>query len=155
RSWAALRALCRGAAPVDEGTTRLCTALCRSYGLQPPALRRSPFVTSPCVIGIRRPVILLTDDAAALETADVLAHELAHVARHDGLWNLLRRVPTAFLFPQPLLWALSRRLEATAEEICDDFVVRHGADRVRYAEQLFELAVLRLPAPAATAVGMK
>jgi Zn-dependent protease with chaperone function len=155
RSWFALRKLCRGAVAVDDATARLCERLATSFGIPSPELRRSPFVSSPCVIGIRRPMILLGDDVAPLDAADVLAHELAHVARHDGLWNLLRQIATSCLFPQPLLWWLSRRLEATAEEICDDNVVRLGADRVRYVEQLYDLAVLMLPSPAATAIGMK
>ena len=35
------------------------------------------------------------------------------------------------MWVQPLLWVLSRRIEVTAEEVCDDFVVAFGADRGR------------------------
>ena len=55
---------------------------------------------------------------------------------------------------QPLLWVLSRRIEETAEEVCDDFVVAFGADRGRYAGHLLELAGRRLPPLAPAGVGM-
>src|SRR5207245_2810706 len=81
-------------------------------------------------------------------------HELAHLLRRDGLWNLFRRSAAAAFWFQPLLWVLSRRLETVAEEVCDDFVVHFGADRVRYAGQLVELAARTLPPMAPAAVGM-
>jgi beta-lactamase regulating signal transducer with metallopeptidase domain len=156
RAWLGIRSLCRASIEVDRATALLCQKLSQSYGIACPELRRSPFVTSPCAVGIWRPTILLTDDDSSLNVGDVLAHELAHVARHDGLWNFLRHVATSCLFMQPLVWWLSRRIEATAEEVCDDVAMRSGADPLRYAEQLCNLAVLGLPAPAAAAaVGMK
>src|SRR5262249_59487609 len=85
---------------------------------------------------------------------DTFVHELAHLDRRDGLWNLLRQLATAALGVQPLLWVLSRRIEETAEEVCDDVVVASGADRGRYAGHLLELAERRLPPLAPSAVGM-
>ena len=55
---------------------------------------------------------------------------------------------------QPLLWLLSKRLEATAEEVCDDYVVGFGADRCGYAGHLLELAGRRLTPMAPSGVGM-
>jgi hypothetical protein len=152
------RALVRCSVPVDKQTVALYQELAGSYGIALPDVHRSPFVTSPCVVGIWRPTILLTEDdaggdLASGDLASVLAHELAHVARRDGVWNLLRHAATSCQFMQPLLWIISRRIEATAEEVCDDSALRLGADRVQYAEQLCQIAALGLPAPAA--VGIK
>ena len=52
------------------------------------------------------------------------------------------------------LWVLSRRLEATSEEVCDDYVVNSGAKRSDYAGQLLELAGRSLPPMAPASVGM-
>src|SRR5262249_45013232 len=113
----------------------------------------SPFLSSPCLDGLRRPAILLPEDAEP-NLRETFVHELAHLGRRDGLWNLLRQLATAALWVQPLLWVLSRRIEETAEEVCDDFVVALGADRGRYAGHLLELAERRLPPLAPSGVGM-
>src|SRR6185312_5734799 len=127
--------------------------LARRMQLKLPGVLRSPFLSSPCLDGLRRPAILLPEEAEQ-ELRDTFVHELAHLARRDGLWNLLRQLATAALWVQPLLWVLSRRIEETAEEVCDDFVVAFGADRGRYAGYLLELAGRRLPPPAPAGVGM-
>ena len=102
----------------------------------------SPYVPSPCLAGIRRPAVLLPEENQQLSLREVLIHELAHLRRHDCHWNLLRRAATALFWFQPLLWKLSSRLEATAEEVCDDFVVQYGANRQEYAHRLVDIAEL-------------
>ena len=131
----------------------LCGGLARRMNLTPPSVLRSPFLSSPCLDGLRRPAILLPEDAEE-HLRETFIHELAHLQRRDGFWNLLRHVATAVFWVQPLLWLLSKRLEATAEEVCDDYVVGYGADRCRYAGHLLELAERRLTPLAPTGVGM-
>ena len=141
----------------DSRPTRREAALPGSGGPDaaspPPGVLRSPFLFSPCLDGIRRPAILLPEDVGE-NLRETFVHELAHLLRRDGLWNLLRRSSTAAFWVQPLLWLLSRRLEATAEEVCDDYVVQFGADRARYAGHLLDLAGRTLPPAAPAGVGM-
>ena len=40
---------------------------------------------------------------------------------------------------QPLLWVLARRMEAAAEEVCDDYEVQYGGDRQQYAHRLVDI----------------
>jgi beta-lactamase regulating signal transducer with metallopeptidase domain/protocatechuate 3,4-dioxygenase beta subunit len=141
------------AVPVEPDVEALCGEIAAQLRLTTPRVLRSPFLFSPCLDGFLRPAILLPDDAAG-NLRDTFVHELAHLARRDGLWNLLRRSAVAVLWVQPLLWVLSRRLEATAEEVCDDYVVQHGGDRAGYAGHLVELAGRALPPTAITGVGM-
>ncbi len=144
----------RGTAfPAEPEALALCHELAGRMRLRLLAVLRSPFLSSPCLDGLRRPAILLPEDADQ-NLRDTFVHELAHLGRRDGLWNLLRQLATAALWVQPLLWVLSRRIEETAEEVCDDFVVAFGADRGRYAGHLLELAERRLPPLAPSAVGM-
>ena len=91
---------------------------------------------------------------SAIIFAQTFVHEMAHLVRRDGLWNLLRRFATAGLWLQPLIWLLSRRLEIAAEEVCDDYVVHLGAERMHYAGHLLELAGRALPPVAPASVGM-
>ena len=98
-------------------------------------------------------MILLPEDSGE-NLLETFVHELAHLVRRDGWWNLVRRSSVAVLWVQPLLWSLSRRLEGVAEEVCDDFVVQFGADPARYAGHLLELAERALPPLAPAGVGM-
>ncbi|QEH35428.1 Regulatory protein BlaR1 [Aquisphaera giovannonii] len=150
RRMARLRA---AAVPAGADAESLCGELAAVLAVAPPEVLRSPFLPSPCLDGLRRPAILIPegDDAGLRET---FAHELAHLSRRDGLWNLLRRVAVAAGWVQPLLWMLSRRIEAAAEEVCDDVVVHLGADRAHYAGHLLELAGRSLPPVAPAGVGM-
>ncbi len=141
------------AVPAEPDARALCRDLAGQMGLGAPAVLRSPFLFSPCLDGLRKPAILLPDDVAE-NLRETFIHELAHLARRDGLWNLVRRASVAAFWVQPLLWALSRRLEGAAEEVCDDYVVQFGADRTHYAGHLLELAERALPPAAPAGVGM-
>ncbi len=141
------------AVPVEPGTEAICRELAVQMRVTTPAVLRSPFLFSPCLDGLLRPAILLPDDVGE-NLRETFVHELAHLARRDGLWNLVRRSSVAALWVQPLLWSLSRRLESAAEEVCDDYVVQFGADRARYAGHLLELAGRALPPTAPAGVGM-
>ena len=139
--------------PVGHDVLELCRETAARLRVTMPEVLRSPFLFSPCLDGLRRPVILLPEDVSH-NLRETFVHELAHLVRHDGLWNLLRCCTSAALWVQPLLWVLSRRLEATAEEVCDDYVVQFGADRTRYADHLLQLAGRALPPVAPASVGM-
>jgi len=115
-------------------------ALAARLGVRAPALLRSPLVTSPCLFGLLRPAILLPDEDENPASSEILVHELAHLARHDCLWNLLSRVSVSVLFFQPLLWVLSRRMVRASEEVCDDYVLGLGFDSRDYARRLADVA---------------
>jgi beta-lactamase regulating signal transducer with metallopeptidase domain len=156
RLWLAQRrmwTLRRSASVAEPEADSLCRDLAARMNVDAPAVWRSPFLFSPCLDGLRKPAILLPEDAGE-NLRETFVHELAHLARRDGVWNLFRRSSLAALWCQPLLWVLSRRLEATAEDVCDDYVVHFGADRSRYAGHLLQLAGRALPPVAPVSVGM-
>ncbi len=151
-AWWRLSRLVRAAHPADAATLKRCEKIAKSLGVATPQVLRSPFLTSPCLTGLgltSRAIVLLPENQLQLPLQDVLVHELAHLRRHDVHWNLLRQIATAFYFFQPLLWVLSRRIEFTAEEVCDDYVVQFGGDRERYATQLVDIAELSTAVSAA------
>ena len=130
----------RAAASAAAEDQRLCRELSSRLGVAPPALLITPFLSGPCLTGIFRPAILLPEMLSGAVLRSVLIHELAHLRRGDCAWNLASKATVAVLFFQPLVWRLSRLLEAAAEDVCDDFVVEYGADRQTYANLLVELA---------------
>ena len=117
----------------------------------------SAAVDSPTVIGWWRPVILLPIAALANlspgQVEAILAHELAHIRRHDYLVNLLQSVVETLLFYHPAVWWLSGRVRAEREDACDDIAVTVCGDRAEYAAALATLETRRGPdyAPALAA----
>ncbi len=120
---------------------------CR-FGIgRPVRVVESTLVRVPTVVGYLRPVILLpasviTGLAPAYLDA-VLAHELAHVRRHDYLVNLLQSLVETLLFYHPAVWWCSRQIRIEREHCCDDMVVEAGGNRVAYAAALTQLEELR------------
>src|SRR5207302_2395764 len=76
----------------------------------------------------------------------VLAHELAHVRRHDSLVSLLQAAVETLLFYHPAVWWASERVRAERELCCDDEAVAACGDALAYARALADLEALR-PAP--------
>ena len=115
-------------------------------------------VDVPTVLGWLRPVIILPVAAVAqlppAQVEAILAHELAHVRRHDYLVNLLQRVAEAVLFYHPAIWWISARVCEEREHCCDDLAIDICGDRDNYAIALAELERQRTTAavlgPAAT-----
>lgn len=143
------RRLQASSSPVGDHIDALCRELASRLGVTPPAVRQSPFVASPCLLGCLRPTILLPAEQPPETLRNVLIHELSHLRRRDGHWLLFERLLASVLCFQPLLRLLAWRLEAAAEAVCDDQVLALGAERAGYARGLAELAQ-RTATPIAT-----
>jgi beta-lactamase regulating signal transducer with metallopeptidase domain len=116
------------------------------------ALLESAIVDVPTVVGWLKPVVLVPASAfaglAPSQLEAILAHELAHVRRHDYLMNLLQTAVETLLFYHPAVWWLSRQARAEREHCCDDLAVSLCGDRVEYARALADLEVVRRASPA-------
>jgi uncharacterized protein (TIGR03435 family) len=104
----------------------------------------SSLVDTPTLIGWITPVIVLPIAAlAGLSTTQVeaiLAHELAHIRRHDFIVNLLQTFTETMLFYHPAVWWVSGRIRVEREHCCDLVAMSVCGDPVSYAEALVELA---------------
>jgi beta-lactamase regulating signal transducer with metallopeptidase domain len=114
-------------------------------------LLESSAVPVPAVIGWLRPAILVPASTLAgltpRQLEAVLAHELAHIRRHDYLVNLLQTVVETLLFYHPAVWWVSSQVRRERESCCDDLAVAVCGDRLGYARALAELEGLRAPSP--------
>ncbi len=70
----------------------------------------------------------------------VLAHEMAHLARHDWLTQLAAEVVRAIYWFNPLFWLACARLRQESEHASDDIVLDLGFGRTSYATHLVDLA---------------
>lgn len=112
--------------------------------------------------GIDRPILLSVSDEigspVALATGEicvgarvmaelsteqlesVLAHELAHVRRHDPVWLGVAAVIEAVFFFQPLNRVARRGMQESAEYLCDDRAVAWTGSGLALARSLAEVA---------------
>lgn len=77
----------------------------------------------------------------------LLAHELAHIARMDWLWNGVQCVIESLLFFHPAAWWLGQRIRQEREHACDDLAVLACGDAIALAEALAQLERHRHPTP--------
>lgn len=126
---------------------------------RPVKLLVSSLIEGPVVIGWLRPVVLVPVSALAGVPPDhieaLLAHELAHIRRHDYLINILQSVAEATLFYHPAVWWISRHIRLERENCCDDVAVSVIGDPLIYALALSDLESRRATrvAPALAASG--
>ncbi|HEV8694156.1 MAG TPA: M56 family metallopeptidase [Lysobacter sp.] len=108
------------------------------------ALRLVDALDSPASAGWWRPVVLVPTALITRMPIDLiealLAHELAHIRRHDYLVNLLQSAVEALLFYHPVTWWLSRRIRIERELIADQLAAQVTGEPRRLALALSELS---------------
>ena len=154
-SFARARRLMQRALEANPQWQRTAKRLSDALGLRRAVrLVESASVEVPSVIGSLRPVILLPASALTGMTPEqiemVLAHELAHIRRHDFLINLLQAVVETLMFYHPAVWWMSRRVRIERENCCDDLAIAVCGNPIQYARALTRLEELRAHAPAIT-----
>lgn len=116
----------------------------------------SQTVSVPVMVGWLKPVILLPVVAVSgltpTQLEALIAHELAHVRRHDYLVNLLQAAVETLLFYHPAVWLMSKQVRVEREHCCDDLVVG-VCDRLDYVSALTDLAAMSVPKTALAATG--
>ncbi len=127
--------------------------LARLPSVDRPGLVASDRVAGPISWGVAPGAILL--DPATLSEPQgapaIMAHELAHLRRHDWIFLILSRVVLAIFWFNPLVWRLHAALAERSEEAADAIAVG-SVDRALYAQTLVRLAAS--PAPFVAALPM-
>lgn len=123
---------------------RRLSELARRFGIaQHVRLGVADKLDSPITAGCWKPVVLVP---AALVTGmptdlleALLAHELAHIKRHDYFVNLIQSAIEIVLFYHPSVWAISRRIRIEREQIADDLAVEMVGQPHKLAQALSQL----------------
>ncbi len=148
--------------PVSPGVRRVFQNVVQRLRVSEPVqLLESASFAVPVVIGWLRPVILLPACAicglAPAQLEAVLAHELAHIRRHDYLVGLIQAVVETLFFYHPAVWWASQRIRQESEYCCDEMALQACPDRQNYAHALLRIVELgaRQPDLALAASGGK
>jgi beta-lactamase regulating signal transducer with metallopeptidase domain len=127
--WLRARALVANSVPCDS-----CAGV---------PLHQSAAILEPCVVGIRRPVLLIPANLATTLSRQqldaVIAHELWHVRRRDNLTASIHQAIVALFWFHPLVWWIGARLLTTREHACDEGAIEEGRERATYAEALLRV----------------
>ncbi|MBR2004457.1 MAG: hypothetical protein IJ991_09805 [Thermoguttaceae bacterium] len=151
RSARVCRRWVRLSAPVDDADVlalyRRCAASLEIAA--PPRLATTTDLSSPALLGWRRPVVLVpseyVDDLSEERLKHVLLHELGHFKRGDAATGFLAFVVLATHWFNPLFWLAARSFYATREEACDAIALGSPAltnpnSAAEYARTLCEIA---------------
>ncbi len=122
-------------------------------------LNESTLVNLPILVGHFKPFILLPVGLSAnltiAELEAILAHELAHLKRHDYLVNLGQSIIEILYFFNPALLYLSVKTRDIRENCCDDFASEICGSKLPIAKALVQIEQFRHDSKLAMAFGRK
>lgn len=124
---------------------------------RPVKIVESAIAEIPLTVGWLKPVIIIPSSVlmglSPGQLEAIIAHELAHIRRHDYLINLLQTGMETLFFYHPAVWWVSNRMRVEREQACDDIAVAVCGDPVSYAQALTRVEDLRhVPTQLAMAV---
>ena len=99
----------------------------------------NPLVTTPMLIGLFKPVILLPKrDYSFAELRSILLHEITHLRRFDIAIKWLSLLACALHWFNPIVWIARRKISNACEFSCDEAVIRsmNYEDKHNYGETL-------------------
>jgi beta-lactamase regulating signal transducer with metallopeptidase domain len=148
-----LARLVRRSSDVPHAIVRQSQAIAERLGCRRVVqVRRTSELSTPCLAGIVRPVLLLPERECQHARSDDLraipAHELAHARNHDLAWNLAAHVASILLWFHPLAWRIRAAHAAACDAVCDAVAVDLLGDVASYGRTLARLALRATwPAP--------
>lgn len=104
-----------------------------------------PAGSTPAVVGIRQPTLLLPQDWETRfderSLRHVVLHELLHVRQHDLAWNWAATAVQALHWFNPLVWFVVSRFQADRELRCDAgaLAILAPSERLDYGRTLLRI----------------
>lgn len=127
----------------DGALAGMIAELRRNAGVWIP-VRLSASAECPTPIALGRLEICVPErfltDLDAEQQRSALAHELAHLRRHDPIWQLCAGIIESIFFFQPLNRIGRRRWREAAENLCDDWAVQNAGSPLGLARCLTDIA---------------
>lgn len=158
--WQVHRLSKRGISPVESFWREKTTALGKRLGMsRTVGLFESALVHTPIALGWLKPVILLpvglVNRLSPAEVEAILAHELAHIARRDWIFNLVQAFIESLFYYHPAVWWMSQVIRSERENSCDDAALAATGNPLAFAKALVQVQEMAAPVPLpALALGM-
>ncbi|SHM35992.1 Signal transducer regulating beta-lactamase production, contains metallopeptidase domain [Cyclobacterium lianum] len=106
----------------------------------PVCIRKSEEIEVPMVFGILKPMVLipagLVFNMPSAQLEAIIAHELAHVRRHDFAFNLFQSFLEMIFFYHPAFWWINETIRESREQATDDLAIACGAKGADLAHAL-------------------
>ena len=135
----------------------LVASLCQKAGVRKQVrIVLMPAGTTPAVVGMAQPSILLPEDWETRfdehSLRHVLLHELLHVKQHDLIWNWAATAVQALHWFNPLVWFVVSRFQADRELRCDAgaLALLSPTERLDYGHTLLRIQESFFAPPAMT-----
>ena len=136
--------------PLDGGSARHWTECEQRFDIANAVLATATGISGPATIGITRKLVLLPasmrHNLPASELHTAIAHEFAHMRRHDFLKNLLYELISLPVRFHPFLSLTRERLTESREMVCDQLAAGL-AEPHQYARSLLRMAALLVDGP--------
>jgi beta-lactamase regulating signal transducer with metallopeptidase domain len=123
------------------------TVVLEDYGrrlrIRLPQVRESVEISSPMIVGVIAPVLLLPVEFARYEAEEIraaLLHELAHVKRRDTLENAVCQLVALPVSWHPVTQWVQGSIRRTREMVCDAMAAEEMRSEIGYARCLLALA---------------
>ena len=108
-----------------------------------PRLYRNTFVTTPMLIGLFKPVIILPDkEYTEKQLNSILLHEVIHFRRLDIIIKWVSLLACAVHWFNPIVWMARREISRACELSCDEAVISNMDNHAKqnYGETLICVA---------------
>jgi len=135
-----LKHIRRSNEPAADEENRMLAALL--YGRNNVRLMRNHFVSTPMLIGIIRPYIIIPDikfDEKQLK--NILLHEITHLKRFDIAVKWLTMIVSLIHWFNPLVYFIKKEVNHACELACDEAVVKNlsQAEKQAYGDTLISV----------------
>ncbi|WP_321316884.1 TonB-dependent receptor plug domain-containing protein [Labilibaculum sp.] len=134
--------------PLRTNFKAIADSLVTKYNLKQNILfKESGLLEIPSVIGYFKPIVLIPVSMLSgipeNQLEIIIAHELAHIRRHDYLLQFIQGIIELIFFYHPVVWWLSSVVNAEREHICDDLAVKVCGESLTLIKALNNMEAIR------------
>jgi len=129
-----------------EWIERIAKQMAQESNVSSIPIRVTDRIDSPVLCGVFQNTILLPDAMLQSQSLErdargAIAHEMAHAATHDLLWDILVAVIAAFVWPHPLSWRARSAHRSACERVSDRVAVETLGDLAAYQSLVARVAL--------------